>query len=148
MLKQEVIQGDTHRDSAGRMMSPPRLFESKCADNMKQNCRESRILLGTKTNKKHWLCHSSHQGLEGAMRGVCVLINPCASNRTADGGGVQRSFRSFWIPHRVSALLLSCSTSSWFRVMLTTLATPLPFSTQGSERNTSSPIPCMFCRDT
>lgn len=58
------------------------------------------------------------------------------------------SFRSFWMPHRVSALFLSWDTSASVRVMLTTLLTPVLFSTQGRDRKTSSPIPYMSCRNT
>lgn len=64
-----------------------------------------------------------------------------------DMRSAQMSLRSFWMPHSVSALFLSWATSSSVRVMLTTLATPVLFSTHGRDRKTSSPIPYMLCRN-
>lgn len=62
--------------------------------------------------------------------------------------GAQMSFRSFWMVHRVSALFLSWDTSSSVRLMLTTLLTPLLFSTHGRDRKTSSSMPYMSCPNT
>lgn len=70
MLKQEVVHGDTHTSSARLMMSPVMLLESHCADKVKHDSRESKILLGTKTNKQKTLVVSfKSSGVRGRSKG-------------------------------------------------------------------------------